>query len=77
MRYTLVIAMLCVLVTGCEKSPSDEMKSKVEDAKDKAKETTHNVFSGMVNTIDKAKGVSKTVMDSAAEQRRKIDEESQ
>jgi len=37
MRYTLVIALLCALVAGCEKSPSDEMKSKVDDVKSTAK----------------------------------------
>jgi len=52
------------------------MKDKAEAAKDKVKESTHNVFSGTVKAIDKAKGVGSTLMDEAAEQRRIIEEDS-
>ena len=76
-RYSVMLALLCALVAGCGKSPGDDMKGKVEDVKAKAKETADHVWSGTVKTIDRAKGVGQTLMDSAEEQRRKIDKESE
>jgi len=76
-RYTVMLALLCALVAGCGKIPGDDMKGKVGDVKDKAKETADHVWSGTVKTIDRAKGVSQTLMDSAEEQRRRIDKESE
>ncbi len=76
-RYTVMLALLCALVAGCGKSPSNDMKGKVDDVKDQAKETADHVWSGTVQTIDRAKGVGQTLMDAAEEQRRKIDKESE
>ena len=77
MRYALVIALMCAFVAGCGKSPSDEMKSNVEHVKSTAKKAEDTVFGGSVKALDKAKGVGQSLMDSAAEQRRQIDKESE
>jgi hypothetical protein len=73
----MIIALLCTVAAGCEKGPSEKMKDQAEGAKEQVKESAHNVWSGTVKALDKAKAVGKTVMDSADEERRKIDRESE
>lgn len=76
-RHAVIVALLCVFVTGCGKNTSNDMKGKVENVKDKVKDTAENVWSGQVKAIDKAKGVGKSLMDAAEDQRHKIDKESE
>lgn len=76
-RATVMLALVCVFIAGCEKTPAEKIKAHAEDAKEQVKESADNVWSGTVQTIDKAKGVGKTLMDSAEEQRRRIDKESE
>ena len=77
MRHAAMLALLCAFVVGCGKSTSDDMKGKVEDVKDKVKDTAENVWSGQVKALDKARSVGKTVMDAAEEQRQKIEKDSE
>lgn len=74
-RILLTLLLLTVMITGCDRKPAAQLRGKAEDAADQAKEAGHNVFSGTVNAIDKAKGVGETLMDSAEAERRKIDKE--
>jgi Tfp pilus assembly protein PilP len=76
-RFAVVMALLCAFVVGCGKSTGDDMKDKVENVKDKVKDTAENVWSGQVKAIDKAKSVGKSLMDAAEDQRHKIDKESE
>jgi len=76
-RQAVMAALSCVFVISCGKSPSDDMKGKVENVQDKVKDTAENVWSGQVKAIDKAKGVGKALMDAADDQRHKIEKESE
>ena len=69
-RNTLIMVMLLAFLGGCGKNGGDDMK-------EKAKESTHNVWSGQIQTLDKAKGVEKTIMDTAQQQRQAIERDSQ
>ena len=69
-RNTLITVMLLAFLVGCGKNGGDDMN-------EKAKESTHNVWSGQIQTLDKAKGVEKTVMDAAQQQRQAIENDSQ
>lgn len=77
LRYTLMLALLLALVAGCAKSDDNDVKGKLEDVKDKAKEPVAHVWSGQVKALDKAKGVEQTLMQSAQQQSREIDKQSQ
>ena len=76
-KNAALAALLCAFVVGCGKSASDDMQGKVGHVKDKVKDTAENVWSGQVKAIDKAKGVGKTLLDAAEEQRKKIDKETE
>lgn len=76
-RNTVITAMLLAFLVGCGKSSGDDMKDKANAITEKAKESTDNVWSGQVKTLDKAKGVEKTLMDAAQQQRQAIDSDSQ
>jgi hypothetical protein len=73
----MIIVLLCAVAAGCEKSPTEKMKDQAGNAEEQVKDSAHNVWSGTVKALDKAKAVGKTVMDSAEEERRKIDKESE
>jgi PBP1b-binding outer membrane lipoprotein LpoB len=76
-RRAVMVTLLCIFIADCGKNTSDDMKAKVENVKDKAKDTAENVWSGQVKAIDKAKGIGKSLMDAAEDQRHKIDKESE
>ena len=75
MRYSAILVLLIVFLVGCGKNDGDDIKGKVEGAKEKIKHSAENVWSGQVETLDKAKSVGKTLMDSAEEERRKIEKQ--
>ena len=76
-RYTVLAATLLIVLGGCAKSGSDDMKDQVDDIKDKVKVGADNVWSGQVKAIDKAKDVEKTLMGAAQEQMKAINKQSQ
>ena len=76
-RNTLITVMLLAFLVGCGKNGGDDMKEKAKAVMENAKESTHNVWSGQIQTLDKTKGVEKTVMDAAQQQRQAIESDSQ
>ena len=76
-RNTLITVMLLAFLVGCGKNGGDDMKEKAKSVTEKAKESNENVWSGQVKTLDKAKGVEKTLMDAAQQQRQAIESDSQ
>ena len=77
MRYSVILVLLSAFLAGCSKNDGDDIKGKVDGAKDKIKKSAENVWSGQVKTLDKAKSVGKTLMDTAEEERRKIEKQSE
>jgi hypothetical protein len=69
---------LVACMTGCgsSASPSGETTKATPAAAQKPPERRETVFDPWVGTIERAKGVQKTVDEQAAEQRRKIEEAS-
>jgi hypothetical protein len=69
---------LASLMAGCggSASPSGDATKAPPAAAQKQPERRESVFDPWVGTIDRAKGVQKTVDEQAAEQRRKIEEAS-
>jgi len=65
----VLFILLVVFAAGCTQSGNG-------DAKDQSKESTTTVWSGQVQTIDKAKGVEQTLMQSAQQQSNEIDKQS-
>ena len=65
-----------LLVAACGNStpPAAETSKRPADSARLQSERRETVFDPLVGTIDRAKGVQKTVDDQAAEQRRKIEE---
>jgi hypothetical protein len=70
-RYVLACS-LAVVLAGCGGSEPSEQASEPREPAPR-RET---VFDPMTSTIGRAQGVQQTVDDQAAEQRRRIDEES-
>lgn len=68
-----VMAMaLLALAAGCAQSTSND-----DDDQDQPEESVKHVWSGQVGTIDKAKGVEQTLMQSAQQQSSEITKQSQ
>ena len=66
--------VLLVAACGNSSPPAAETAKRPADSARPQPERRETVFDPLVGTIDRAKGVQKTVDDQAAEQRRKIEE---
>jgi outer membrane lipoprotein-sorting protein len=75
-RYSMIAAMLLVLLGGCAKNGSGDAKQKMEGIKDDVKTSADHVWSAQVKALDKAKSVGRTLMDAADEQRKAIERKS-
>jgi len=67
-----MVAALLALTAGCAQSNNND-----NDDQDQHEESVKHVWSGQVGTIDKAKGVEQTLMQSAQRQNSEIDKQSQ
>jgi hypothetical protein len=74
-RNTVTVVLLAFLV-GCGESGDDDIKETAKAVTDKAKTSADHVWSAQVKALDKAKGVEKTLMDAAQQQRQAIDSDS-
>jgi hypothetical protein len=77
LRYSVMLVMVCALVVGCGKDDGEGAMGKASDVKAKHEVPATNVWSGQIKTIDKAKGVEQTLMQSAQQQSSEIDKQSQ
>lgn len=76
-RYGAILALLVTVVAGCGGGGDDYMNAKTGNERHDTRETSPNVWSGQVKTLDKARGVEQTLMKSARQQQQTIDEQSQ
>jgi PBP1b-binding outer membrane lipoprotein LpoB len=75
MKHVLVLTAALVTLAGCGGSPAPEQSASAPQTQQNAAAPKRDtVFQPLVNDLDRAKGVQKTVDDQAAEQRRQIDE---
>ena len=71
-RNSVMAVVVLVLAAGCAQKNNND-----DDDQDQPEESVKNVWGGQVGTIDKAKGVEKTLMQSAQQQSGEIDKQSQ
>ena len=72
--WSSLAVVLLVAACGNSSPPAAETAKRPADSARPQPERRETVFDPLVGTIDRAKGVQKTVDDQAAEQRRKIEE---
>lgn len=72
--WSSLAVVLLVAACGNSSPPAAETAKRPADSARPQPEPRETVFDPLVGTIDRAKGVQKTVDDQAAEQRRKIEE---
>jgi ABC-type phosphate/phosphonate transport system substrate-binding protein len=70
-KVGVMAVALLALAAGCAQSNNDD-----NDDQDQPEESVKNVWSGQAGTIDKAKGVEQTLMQSALQQNGEIDSQS-
>lgn len=70
----VMAAALLALAAGCAQSNNNDNDN---DDQDQPEESVKHVWSGQVGTIDKARGVEQTLMQSAQRQSGEIDKQSQ
>ena len=68
----MIAVVMLALVAGCAQRNDND-----SDDQDQPEESVKHVWSGQVGTIDKAKGVEQTLMQSAQQQSGEIDKQSQ
>ena len=76
-KYTVIAALLFAVATGCSKSDSGDTKEQATNIRDDVKVTADHVWNAQVKALDKAKHVSRDLLDAAEEQRQAIDTESE
>ncbi len=75
-RYSVMLVMLCDVAAGCGKVDDGGAKGAMHDEKAQNGIPAANVWSGQIQTIDKAKGVEQTLMRSVQRQNNEIDAQS-
>jgi hypothetical protein len=76
LRYSVMLVMLCAVATGCGKVDDGGAKGAMHDEKAQNGIPAANVWSGQIQTIDRAKGVEQTLMRSLQRQNSEIDTQS-
>ena len=67
-KFSLILFLFTLLLQGCSDQSYVEEKTSTEKLSD------DNVFKGYESALDKAKDVEQTIMDSAEQRKREIEE---